>query len=84
MEMAYSQFYAPRGSLGPKFMLPWITNHLEEVRGLMGWDFYPYGIEPNRKTLAAFLRYCHEQGLAKRLLEPEELFAKETAEQFKV
>ena len=83
-EVAYSQFYAPRGSLGTKFMLPWITDHLEEVRKLMGWDFYPYGIEPNRKTLKAFLRYCHEQGLAERLLKPEDVFVRETTEQFKV
>jgi 4,5-dihydroxyphthalate decarboxylase len=81
---AYAQFYAPRGNLGSKFMLPWITSHLEEVRDLMGWDFYPYGIEPNRKTLETFLRYCHEAGMARRLLKPEELFAAETREQYKV
>ena len=50
----------------------------------MGWDFYPYGIEQNRMTLEAFLKYCHEQGLAGRLLKPEEIFAEETKEQFKV
>lgn len=83
-QIAYSQFYAPKGTLGPKFMLPWITHHLEEVRDMMGWDFYPYGIDENRKTLEAFLQYTHEQGLAKRLLKPEEIFAEETREQFKV
>ena len=81
---AYAQFYAPLGNRGSKFMLPWIVDHLEEVRELMGWDFYPYGVEQNRKTLETFLRYCHEQGLASRLLKPEEIFAEETREGFKV
>ena len=64
--------------------MPWISSHLEEVMVLMGWDFYPYGVEPNRKTLETFLRYCHEQGLARKQLKPEDIFVKETREQFKV
>ena len=83
-QRTYDQFYAPKGNRGSKFILPWVVDHLEDVRNLMGWDFYPYGVEQNRKTLETFLRYCHEQGLAKRRLKPEELFAKETAEQYKV
>lgn len=83
-QQAYSQFYSPRGNLGTKFMLPWITTYLDEVRELLGWDFYPYGIEQNRKTLQALLRYTHEQGLARRLLKPEQIFAEGTKEQFKV
>jgi 4,5-dihydroxyphthalate decarboxylase len=83
-EVAYSQFYTPPGSHGTKFMLPWITQYLEEVREMMGWDFYPYGVEKNRKTLEAFLNYCHEAGLAGHLLKPEDIFAAETLEQFKV
>ena len=65
-------------------MLPWLTAHVEETRRLMGSDFWPYGFEANRKTLATFLRYHHEQGLSKRLLKPEELFAPETLETFKI
>ena len=38
----------------------------------------PYGLEANRRTLATFLGYSHEQGLADRRYEPEELFAPET------
>jgi 4,5-dihydroxyphthalate decarboxylase len=67
-----------------KVMLPWLTAHVEETRREMGHDFWAYGIERNRHTLATFLRYSHEQGLAKRLLEPERLFAPETLESFKV
>ena len=67
-----------------KAMLPWLTKHVEDARALMGDDFWPYGFAPNRETLATFLRYHHEQGLSKRLLSPEELFAPETMESFKI
>ena len=65
-----------------KAMLPWLTQHVEDARALMGDDFWPYGFAPNRATLATFLRYHHEQGLSRHLLEPEELFAPETLESF--
>jgi 4,5-dihydroxyphthalate decarboxylase len=67
-----------------KAMLPWLTRHVEDARRLMGDDFWPYGFAANRDTLATFLRYHHEQGLSKRLLQPEELFAPETLESFKI
>jgi 4,5-dihydroxyphthalate decarboxylase len=67
-----------------KAMLPWLTAHVEEARREMGQDFWPYGFEQNRKTLETFLRYHHEQGLSKQLLKPEQLFAPETLESFKI
>jgi 4,5-dihydroxyphthalate decarboxylase len=67
-----------------KAMLPWLTKHVEDTRALMGDDYWPYGFAPNRETLATFLRYHHEQGLSQRLLEPEELFAAETLESFRI
>jgi 4,5-dihydroxyphthalate decarboxylase len=67
-----------------KAMLPWLTHHVEETRAVMGDDYWPYGFEPNRRNLATFLRYHHEQGLSKRLLQPEQLFAPEAMEAFKI
>jgi 4,5-dihydroxyphthalate decarboxylase len=67
-----------------KAMLPWLPAHLEDTRREMGDDFWPYGFERNRDTLATFLRYSHEQGLSKALLEPEQLFAPPTLESFRV
>jgi 4,5-dihydroxyphthalate decarboxylase len=61
-----------------KTMLPWSTNEAEDTVALMGEDFWPYGIEANRTTLEIFLRYSFDQGLAKRLLGIEEIFAPET------
>ena len=54
--------------------LPWYAQELEDTRRLMGKNFWPYGIERNRKALEALFRYSHEQGLAKRRLTVEELF----------
>jgi 4,5-dihydroxyphthalate decarboxylase len=65
-------------------MLPWLVAHLEEARSLMGEDWWPYGLAPNRHVLDTFLRYHHEQGLSKKRRQPEELFARETLESFKV
>jgi 4,5-dihydroxyphthalate decarboxylase len=67
-----------------KAMLPWLPAHVDAVRAEMGEDWWPYGLAPNRKTLATFLRYHFEQGLSKRLRTPEELFAPETLESFKI
>ena len=59
---------------------PWLAQELEETRSLMGDNFWPYGIEPNRKALETLFRYSHEQGLASRELTIEELFHPSTLE----
>ena len=63
-------------------MLPWQIAEVEEVRRQMGDDWWSYGFADNRHVLETFLRYHHEQGLSKRRLSPEELFAPETMSQF--
>ena len=67
-----------------KVMLPWLLHHVEETEKLMGKDFWAYGFEPNRQVLETFLRYHNEQGLSRQLRKPEELFAPETLEAFKI
>ncbi len=81
---AYDDYYSVKGLPGSKFNLPWISLYIEDIRSLMGWDYAPYGLEANRVALETFLRYCYDQGIASRLLKPEEIFAAETLEQFKV
>jgi 4,5-dihydroxyphthalate decarboxylase len=63
-----------------KLSLPWVGQELEETRKLMGDNYWPYGIEPNRKVLETLFRYSHEQGLASRKLTIEELFHPSTLE----
>ncbi len=60
--------------------LPWIAQEIEETRTLMGKNFWPYGIAPNRKALEALFQYSFEQGLAKKKLKIEELFHPSTLE----
>ncbi len=54
------------------------------ARALMGDDYWPYGVEANRKTLETFLRHHHAQGLSSRLVKVEELFHPGTLESFKI
>lgn len=67
-----------------KTMLPWLPAHVAETRRELGDDWWAYGLTPNRHVLDTFLRYHHEQGLSKRLYAPEELFAPETLEAFRI
>ena len=52
--------------------------------GPAGYTAAIYRIEKNRTTLETFARYCYEQGVADRLMSPEELFFENTFESFKV
>ena len=54
--------------------LPWAAKEIEETNALMGENFWPYGIEPNRKALEALFQYSYEQGLCSRKLPIEEVF----------
>ena len=56
-------------------MLPWFGQELEDTKALMGPNFYSYGIDRNRKALETLFRYSYAQGLAKRELTVEDLFA---------
>ena len=67
-----------------KVTMPFVEEQLKAARELMGEDFWPYGVEANRKTLEAFLRYHHGQGISPRLVKVEELFHPATLETFKI
>tara|TARA_B100000405_G_scaffold291937_1_gene243064 strand:+ start:795 stop:1784 length:990 start_codon:yes stop_codon:yes gene_type:complete len=62
----------------------WCYEGAQKARKLFGDDFFPYGIEPNRTTLEAFLQYGFEQGVCQRKVEVEELFPKEVQAEFRV
>ncbi len=65
-------------------MLPWQVAAVEQAVAELGADWWPYGFAKNRAVLDTFLRYHNEQGLSRRRLQPEELFAPETFEAFKI
>jgi 4,5-dihydroxyphthalate decarboxylase len=57
-----------------RYPVPWLADHVARLRERLGRDLYPYGIEENRPTLETFLKYAYEQGIARRLAKPEDLF----------
>lgn len=63
-----------------KVTLPFVEEQLAAARALMGPDYWSYGVAPNRRTLEAFVRHHHAQGLSKRLLSVDELFHPSTHE----
>jgi 4,5-dihydroxyphthalate decarboxylase len=64
--------------------LPWQVAEVEETRALMGDDYWPYGLEPNRKALETLIRYSCEQGLAARAVDVESLFASNTLDDYRI
>ena len=73
-----------RETAAHKAMLPWLTDHVEDAIREFGGDWWSYGFHDNRHVLDTFLRYHHEQGLSKHRLTPEDMFAPETMEAFKI
>ena len=62
--------------------LPWQLAETEATRELMGDDFWPYGVEPNRHALQRLARYHHEQGLSEREVPVDEMFAPSTLDEY--
>lgn len=57
--------------------VPWFSAHYERVRAEFPEADWPYGIEANRASIDAFLRWHHEQGLSGKALTVEDVFAPE-------
>ena len=56
-------------------MLPWLQDEIEEIDEVFpGGDPFPYGVEPNRPTLEALVRYMVEQHFIPRAIPVDELF----------
>ena len=78
-EQAKRRSYARMGEIGvSRAPLPWLTNYGDRIRSIFGDDYLPYGIEPNRTTLQAFVDWSYEQGVCHRRVSVEELFAEST------
>ena len=68
----------------PRLPVPWAAANARRAQELMGEDVWPYGIEPNRATLEAFLHFAYEQGVCARQLTAEELFVAQVRQAFRV
>lgn len=67
-----------------KVTLPFVEEQLKAARDTLGQDYWSYGVEPNRRTLEAFTRHHHAQGLSSRHVAVDELFHPGTYETYKI
>ena len=54
---------------------PWALQDIEEARRLVGEDWQPYGVEPNRRVIAALCEEQYAQGLVQQPFDPAAAFA---------
>ena len=66
-----------------RITLPWVVAEVEEEAKFLGGDIWPFGVEPNRKTIQTFISYLDQQGLLERPVTIEELFAPNTFDMYK-
>ena len=50
----------------PKASFGWLQAIIEEEQAVFGQDWYPYGVEQNRRSIEALLQFNYEQGLTPR------------------
>lgn len=67
-----------------KVTLPFVEEQLKAARAALGPDFWAYGVPASRRTLDAFVRHHHAQGLSSRLMPVDELFHPATYESYSV
>lgn len=58
-----------------KYMLPWLFDDLREIDEVFGGDPWPYGVDENRPTLEAFVKYMHQQHFIPEIVPVDDLFA---------
>jgi 4,5-dihydroxyphthalate decarboxylase len=59
-------------------MVPWLVAEFEAAQDLFGKRYWLYGVEANRPELETAIRWARGQGITRRDLTIEELFASET------
>ena len=77
-KIAIAEIRAIAAAGANKVTLPWFAAEVARTRALMGDDYWPYGVEANRRALETMCRYSEEQYLSERRLTVEELFAPST------
>ena len=70
-EIALKKMFSGRAL---RYMTPWLTRDIDEIHEVFNGEPWPYGIEPNRKTLEALMTYLVDQGLIATRIPVEALF----------
>ena len=61
-------------SAAQRYMLPWLFDDLHEVDEFFGDGLWAYGVEENRPTLEAFVKYMRQQHFIDKEISIEDLF----------
>lgn len=54
--------------------IPFIIHEVEHTRKLMGMDYWPFGVEANRRAVSTFVRHLHDQEIISIKPEMSKLF----------
>jgi len=57
-----------------RYMTPFLMRDVDEIFEIFGGDPWPYGLEPNRRTLKAFVTYLVDQSLIAAPVRVDDLF----------
>jgi 4,5-dihydroxyphthalate decarboxylase len=57
-----------------RYMTPFLMREIDDIWEVFNGDPWPYGIEPNRQTLEALVRYQQDLGLIDKPVKVDDLF----------
>ena len=57
-----------------RYMTPFLMRDIDEIYEVFDGDPWPYGVEPNRPTLEAFVTYLQDQSLIAAPVPVDDLF----------
>ena len=57
-----------------RYMTPWLMRDIDEIHDVFNGDPWPYGVEPNRRTLEALVTYLKDQHLIADAPKVDDLF----------
>ena len=57
-----------------RYMTPFLMRDIDEIHEIFDGDPWPYGVEPNRPTLEAFVTYLVDQSLIAAPVSVDDLF----------
>ena len=58
----------------PHVSLPWLCGNVEEAQNIFGRDYWPYGINENRRVLEIFFQELYLEGLVEKASQVEHMF----------
>jgi 4,5-dihydroxyphthalate decarboxylase len=67
-----------------RYMLPWLPSEIDEIDEVFKGDPWPYGVDPNRKTLEALVECLYDQSMIEKKVTVDELFLQHRGQNWKV